>query len=226
MRAPLQTPGLVPGCQSPLTLTQRALVADNLKVARWAVRRYYPTLRSGGPDFDDAVAVASLGLVEAARRYDPGRSSFMTYALYWCRDGLRRWWAARHRRGLRSAGRAARVVSLDREVGGRSISASLRAPCVSLTDRHDAEVVFRALADLPARQRAAVDLTLLQGLTLIQAGRRLGVSGERVRQVREKAVSVLRARCGATSGHPGGAGPDNHRSASTGRRMSARHAEG
>jgi RNA polymerase sigma factor (sigma-70 family) len=213
MHHPSQAPGPAPGRRAPLTPAQRAQVADNLNIARWAVRNYIPTLRPGGPDFDDAVSVAFLGLVEAARRYDPGRASFMRYALYWCRAGLRRWWAARHRRGLRQVGRAARVVSLDRDLGGRRIAAGLRAPAADPGDRHDTEVVLRALSDLPNRHREAVDLTLLQGLTLAQAGRHLGVSGERVRQVREQAVRLVRERCGLARGGPVGegqtiAGPD------------------
>jgi RNA polymerase sigma factor (sigma-70 family) len=197
MRERLQARPPAPASRSPLTPAQRARVAENLNIARWAVRNFYPALRPDEPDFDDAVSIASLGLIEAARRYDPGRSSFMTYALFWCRNGLRRWWATRRRKGFRQAVPGVRVVSLNRDLGGRTIAASLRAPVIDLGGRHDTEVVMRALAELPGRHREVVDLTLLQGLTLEEAGRRLGVSGERVRQVRQRAVGAIRERCGA-----------------------------
>jgi len=54
------------------------------------------------------------------------------------------------------------------------------------------EAMWSALADLPERQRDVIRWTMLEGETLERAGQRLGVTKERVRQLREKGLQKLR----------------------------------
>jgi RNA polymerase sigma factor (sigma-70 family) len=174
----------------PLTATQRAQVAENVNLARWAVRRCYPDVRPGGPDYEDAVGVASLGLVHAARRFDPARSAFGTYAFLWCRAYLNRWWQDRARGGLRQADGSARISRLDSD-DRRPFRDSLPAPVTDPDALLDVEAV---LAGLSPKARATLTLTFLEGRSLAEAGRELGLTGERVRQIRRRVVGLLRAR--------------------------------
>ncbi len=69
------------------------LAARHLDLAKRAAALYHPRVR-GHVGLDDLVAMASLGLAEAASRYDPGRgASFATFAWYRVQgailDGLR-----------------------------------------------------------------------------------------------------------------------------------------
>ncbi|HVK74973.1 MAG TPA: sigma-70 family RNA polymerase sigma factor [Kofleriaceae bacterium] len=71
-----------------------ALVERHLDLARRAARLYHPRVREH-VELDELVALASVGLVEAANRYDPAQgASFRTFAWYRVQgaiiDGLRR----------------------------------------------------------------------------------------------------------------------------------------
>jgi len=54
------------------------------------------------------------------------------------------------------------------------------------------EALRTAMAELPQRQRSIVQWTLLDGMTLEAVGEHLGVTKERVRQIREQAMRKLR----------------------------------
>jgi RNA polymerase sigma factor (sigma-70 family) len=54
------------------------------------------------------------------------------------------------------------------------------------------EALRTAMASLPQRQRAIVQWTIVEGMTLEMVGQHLGVTKERVRQIREQALRRLR----------------------------------
>src|SRR5262245_24322345 len=64
-----------------------ALIAGHLWIAddfaKWFSRR-------GCGDYDELYGVASLALVEAARKYDPGIAAFAGYAKLWVDGAIRR----------------------------------------------------------------------------------------------------------------------------------------
>src|SRR4051794_34725974 len=107
-----------PPCTRTTPADRAALVESHQRFAVWVVRTFYPRLR--GPDREDAVAAAYLGLVLAAERFDPTRGSeFRHYAIDWCRQCVSRQRAADRRRGMRRvpADGPGKVASLDAPAG-------------------------------------------------------------------------------------------------------------
>jgi RNA polymerase primary sigma factor len=62
------------------------LVVSNLRLATWVARRY----ASRGVCFDDLVQEGVLGLIAAAKRYDPSQGTFATYATYFVHQRIGR----------------------------------------------------------------------------------------------------------------------------------------
>ena len=108
------------------------------------------------------------------------------------------------RRGLGRDAPTPRTVSLNRrepgEAGeaersaleGRLADESAAMPDEAL-ERADLAVVVRAaVAGLPARERAVVELVDLREVPVAEAARRMGLSRQRVYQLRERALPKLR----------------------------------
>ena len=65
------------------------LVRHNLRLVYKIAQRYYTP--DPGTEFDDLVQQGMVGLLEAARRYDPARNlRFTTFAFFWIRQGVQR----------------------------------------------------------------------------------------------------------------------------------------
>lgn len=202
-----------------------------------------------GIPFEDLLGEGNLGLIEAARRFDPGRGTrFITYAAWWIRKSMLGA-AARHlalvhstRYGARQARQvrdAAAVLSArlgrpaePQEIGalvGQSLERVARtldrrprqipldvpageegthALADYLVDEHhgspeetllkgeSGQVLERALGVLDERERQVIRRRFgLDGrppMTLRGTGRSLSLSGERVRQIEQRAMLRLR----------------------------------
>ena len=218
------------------------------------VQRIANEFRNTGPERDDLVQEGHLGLVIAARRFDPAKSARLaTYASYWIRACMMETVVRSHgavrvgttraqrriffglgraRRELEGAGAAAtpealaerlgvpedeleemavrlsgRDVSLDapRREDGQPLSALFRGSDLSpeemVSEAHDRqrrhEALTTALASLSPRERQILEARHLseESPTLAELGERFGISRERVRQLEERALASLRARC-------------------------------
>ena len=62
-----------------LTDEQRQMVEDNLPLAYFAVEKYYPKFDWLDPE--EVLSACFLGLIYAARKYNPSRGKFSTYAM-------------------------------------------------------------------------------------------------------------------------------------------------
>lgn len=67
-----------PNRRTPLTLEQRQLVADNLRIVHWFLRQHPKYARYFG--YDDAFQIGCLGLIRAAQTWDPARGAITTLA--------------------------------------------------------------------------------------------------------------------------------------------------
>ena len=220
------------------------LVRANLRFVISVARRY----RNKGLSLLDLVQEGNVGLVTAAKKFDPDQGvKFISYAVWWIRQAIL---AALAKQGrvvrlpLNRANELARVVRvrnelrqhLDREPSGKEIAKEaglprtavalarrLNAAAVRLDDHigtdGESELGERFLADETnleevvearfLRRQIASSLQRLQprdarivclyyGLqgeephTLEQIGRLLGVTRERVRQIRDRALQQLR----------------------------------
>ena len=186
----------------------------------------------GRADFMDLVQEGSAGLVEAVKRFDPGRGvKLATYARWWIRAYvLRHLMETSHivdpgstREGRRNffARSLPPDLSLDAPVRARADEAdrSEAASCrpspptrpagpTSGRKRRSRRPVAEALAamrpTLDGRERAILERRLLspQPERLADVGRRLRVSGERVRQLEAQLVDRLRGAVAHRWGEP------------------------
>lgn len=168
----------------PLTPAQQRLVADNVGLAHLAVAKVWhrPDVRRLGNDH--ALSVSYEGLMRASRCWIPTRSKFSTYATWSC---------------MRNVVTAARRADVQRakSVKYRRLSDRLAPPspaCHTVEEHELLCVAMLAAAEAACEPRGWYVLleTVVNGRTLQAVGDELGVSKERVRQVRLRALRVAR----------------------------------
>jgi RNA polymerase primary sigma factor len=116
----------------------RGLVEGNLRFVVSYAKRY----RGLGVPFLDLIHEGNLGLMEAARRYDPGRNvKFITYAVWWVRQSI-----------THALSGQTRAFSLPQKLSG--IASRFNREVASLTE---------ALHRTPTTQEIADDLDLSTG---------------------------------------------------------------
>lgn len=170
--------------------------------------------RCRGADREDLVAWGILGLVQAARRYEPeSGATFGAYAARRVRGQVLD--ALRERDPLtRTARRAFRLarerdpelpapvveISLDayletgRDPTGSAAASDRAAGCRAVRDRRWAGVAA-ALGALTEIERTVLVLSYARGLTLREIGSRVGLSESGVCRLRARALRRVRARC-------------------------------
>ncbi len=176
--------------------------------------------RRCGIPFEDLVAEGRLGLVEAARRFDPAKGcQFATYAGWWVRKSILQMistggrvvhvpeYQMERRRRAREQGRRDEVhreISLDAPVrqDGRERMADClrdagsRDPEQTLLDRERRDRLARALRHLRSHELLVLErrfgLHAEEPETLDMIGRVVGLSRERVRQIEGEGLERLR----------------------------------
>jgi RNA polymerase primary sigma factor len=188
----------------------RRLVEANLRFVVSYAKRY----RGLGVSFLDLIHEGNLGLIEAARRFDPDRNvKFITYAVWWIRESMMHVLADQTRAFSFPPKLFAELrhghadVSLNDPVGTpqdgpmRELADVLAQDLVppiedELIHQSDLEELAAALGDLDWKEREVVRLRY--GLeddeprTLQEIGDRMHLSRERVRQIESRAKEKLR----------------------------------
>jgi RNA polymerase primary sigma factor len=192
------------------------LVEANLRFVVSYAKRY----RGLGVSFLDLIHEGNLGLIEAARRFDPARNvKFITYGVWWVRESMMHVLADQTRAfsfppklfaTLRRVPGGGTDVSLSEPVGrsaagdegsSRELGDLLEqdgVPAVvdEMIHQADLDELAEALRDLDGKEREVVRLRF--GLeddeprTLQEIGDRLHLSRERVRQIESRAKDKLR----------------------------------
>jgi RNA polymerase sigma factor (sigma-70 family) len=156
-----------------------ALLAQHDRLVFWVARRQYP----GQADYADLIQEGRIGLWQAILHYDPGRGfHFSSYA----------WEAIRHR--------IWQVVGQATQAEGgweAQPAADILADIIAVWQAEQIrQAVEEELACLPERMRQVIELAYgLAGqepISLAEIGRRIGVTRERVRQMRNDALVLLR----------------------------------
>lgn len=176
------------------------LVSANLRFVVSVAKRY----RHSGIPLADLVNEGNLGLLRAAERFDETHGvRFVSYAVWWIRQGMVRAISRDADSNERDGG--ARRLSLDEPLSAGSVAAlqdivpdeRVEAPEKRVLQRGMRDAVDSSLTDLPHREQLV--LRLYYGLdggppyTLAEVGERLGVTRERARQIKERALARLRA---------------------------------
>lgn len=187
------------------------LVEANLRFVVSYAKRY----RGHGVSFLDLIHEGNLGLMEAARRFDPSRNvKFITYGVWWVREAMMHVLADQTRafcfppKLFATLHHGGEDVSLSEPVARDSERGVPRefgdllpqdgVPAIEdeLIHQADLDELAEALLDLDGKEREVVRLRF--GLeddeprTLQEIGDRLHLSRERVRQIETRAKEKLR----------------------------------
>jgi len=197
---------------------RQRLISANLRFVIMVARRY----RACGVPLEDLVNEGNIGLIRAAGRFDPERGiRFVSYAVHWIRQaiqkaitengGVIRVPRSRPSEQTRLAAQAARrVVSLDSPVAGAEDAdplvscledRSARKPEEALLDASLKEDVGSVLAGLSGRDASVLrdrfGIAGRERASLLEIGRKHGLSKERVRQIEKRALRRIRTAAGA-----------------------------
>jgi RNA polymerase primary sigma factor len=183
------------------------LVESNLQFVVSCAKRY----RRAGVSFLDLIHEGNLGLMQAARRFDPSRNvKFITYAVWWIREAMTHVLAEQTRafsfppRLFWRLGATTVDLSLSdmlpgdaaATVGARLVRDEHPAIETVLIQEAELRLLSAALATLDRREREVVSLRFgLDGdepRTLQEIGDSLNLSRERVRQIESSAKEKLR----------------------------------
>jgi RNA polymerase sigma factor (sigma-70 family) len=166
---------------------RNALVLEHRRLPAWVYlrlrRRWWPVARLG---YDDATQAGFLALIRAAELWQPELGKFSAYAV----TSIRRKMLQEALKPGLCCERLPEEESLPERAATEPLSA------------HECQRVRAAVAALPPRLRAVVEGWVNEGQANRATGRALGVSRQRVHQLRQEALADLRWRLQAwwTSG--------------------------
>lgn len=170
---------MVPAGRAPgrLTATQRELVERHISLATRLARRL-------APGDDDCEAEAKLGLVQAARAFDPARSDFAAYARRWILGAI--YDVLRETRPLGYRHTADHGPAITRLSCRCEPVVAGEAAAIDSADWVD-----RQLDRLPDRERAAVRLLALEGRSARSVAAELGASLAVMAETYHRAIARL-----------------------------------
>jgi len=182
------------------------LVECNLRFVVSYAKRY----RGFGVSFLDLIHEGNLGLIRAARRFDPSRNvKFITYAVWWVRESVMHILSDQTRAFCFPPKMFARLAAVGDVSLNDPISPDASAVVGNIVARDETPLVEDAMVRQAARQELAAALDDLdwkerevlclrcgwnddEPRTLQEIGDRLRLSRERVRQIESRAKEKLR----------------------------------
>lgn len=153
--------------------------------------KYYPLIdgaladlgvRRDDPSRGDLWQAGAVALCDAWERRDRVRYGFDQYAFRF----IRRYLAQTMRRG------GIQAVSLADDWDEQHPDDDGPSPPANLELGEQAERAIGLLAMLPPDERRAIELTILGGLTIEQAGREMGIRHQRVSELRAAGLRTMR----------------------------------
>jgi RNA polymerase sigma factor (sigma-70 family) len=169
-----------------------AMIRKNLPLVQWTIAKYGPA-RINETERDELFAHCLVGLWYAVEQYDPSRGAFSTHAVPKIRGRLTGWLVTQNRKKRRLDKEALSLSSpLRRDEGsGLLLEDVIADEKAEFEDRIIAKSeIERLLSRCTERERRIVE-ALGQGLTLQKVGEFEGVSRERIRQIKVRAMKKI-----------------------------------
>ncbi len=177
-----------------LTTEEREMLAcENLKLAYYWAKRFCFNRR----DRDLCEEAALFGLAKAVMHWNPEYGfNFSTYAVYWIRQSLGRAMMIERRHGFMylNGAKPRKPISTIRAPSGDEMTVDQYVPD-DADPPETSDLWDKMMARLNPRQRFVIELRYVEDLTLDEAGKVLGVTRERVRQIEWSAMRSLKIRC-------------------------------
>lgn len=194
-----------------VTAEQERLVNAHLGWAKNHARKLIKTtFLPGCVLVDDLWAYGCLGLIDAAKRFDPERGvKFKTFAQYRVigamHDGLREMdWMPRGLRAKVKAGEHPEVHKFSLDIPcseqAESFSDPLEVPVNrSLQDATESrELAATAIKKVFGKHRAAIRKFFFEHKTMTQVGDEMGLTESRISQIVKEALEIMREALGVT----------------------------
>jgi len=139
--------------------------------------------RHGKVPLEDLRQEALFGIIEAARHFDPARNvKFSTYAVYWIKRRILTALSNESQTSLNA-------VELSNETLDKMESCQPLQPVQATGD----EDILPLPENMPRLERTVLILSYQKQLTIKEIGEKLGISNEKVKQLRQKALRRMRA---------------------------------
>ncbi len=140
----------------------RRLVESNLRFVVSYAKRY----RGLGVSFLDLIHEGNIGLIEAARRFDPTRNvKFITYAVWWVRQAL-----------MHALSEQARAISLPPKLS--SVAARFAREVAALAEQLQRTPTTREIADDLEITEREVQVLARLGSSDVSLSERIGLDGD------------------------------------------------
>lgn len=142
------------------------LVQNHLSFVHFILKKFYPP---AGFDYDDLFQIGCMGLVKAARKFDPLLGyQFTTYAGDWVEGEIRK--TIRMQSAVKRTGN---VISMESVNDDENVSLmNLLATYDSVEEEVEASLLFNELI----QKEPVITKLALQGYTQREIGRKLGIS--------------------------------------------------
>ncbi len=172
----------------------RRLVNDNRTLVEWSVNRYLDRHVVSGADREDLVSWGLLGLLSAARAFDPGRGlRFSTLAALSIERSIMRG-------AMRASSQKGNALSLDEALSESSSDGETRWIETLRDDRAEREMVRtedlaqlrRAMSGLRPEQQRLIQAHFFQGHSLADLARNWGTTRQAVAGQLRRALKSLR----------------------------------
>ena len=177
-------------------------------LVKWKAKRIMTALELRGNvcgvDFDDLVQCGYPAMVAAVDTYDPESGSFSTWLMYHLQTEFAEATGYRTKRGRNEPLNDA--FSLDKPLGDdgdgglfgdlipdQRATATMESVEERGYRKQLHEALEKALSEIPENYSDVLRLRYYQGMTLEDAGKTLGISGEQARQREGKGIRKLRA---------------------------------
>lgn len=159
------------------------LIAEHLPLVRSVVKEY----TGYGVSFDDLFQEGVLGLIEAQKRFDPGRETkFSTYATYWVKKKVLE--------TLSNENKESHSSLHEQETEAVTGPGTVEQKVKRMLPQIYREKSF------PGIEKKILGLSLEQGKPLNEIGEILGMSRERVRQLKKRALRRIKKNTESESG--------------------------